>query len=119
MGQNEREKTSFVFIIQIWLMESFDSDDYSLDSLTSDESRESDFNFDSDELVDDLQELQISDEFSKEDQMDMDSMSESHTGDCGFTSISPSDTTPIAVFRSFFTEEILNLIVEQTNTYGK
>ena len=107
--------TSFVFIIQIWLMGSFDSDDYSLDSLTSDESNESEFSFYSDELSDDLQKFQISDEFSNEDQMEMDSMCESHTGHCGFISISPSDTAPIAVFRSFFTEEILNLIVKQTN----
>ena len=100
-------------------MESFDNDDYSPDSLTSDESDNSDFNVDSDELVDDLQELQISNEFSNEDPMDTDSMSESHTGDNGFTSISPDNTTPIAVFRSFFTEEVFNLIVEQTNIYGR
>jgi len=100
-------------------MESFDSDDYSSDSLTSDESNDSDFSSDSDELVDDMQELQISEEFSNEDQMDVYSMSESLTDDSGHTSISPNDTTPIAVFRSFFTEEIFNLIVEKTNIYGK
>jgi len=100
-------------------MESFDSDDYSLDSLTSDESNDRGFSFDSDELVDDLEELQISDEFSNEDQMGIDSMNENYTGDSGFTSISPNDTSPIAVFRCFFTEEIFNLIVEQTNIYRK
>ena len=66
-------------------MESFDNDDYSPDSLTSDESDNSDFNVDSDELVDDLQELQISNEFSNEDPMDTDSMNESHTGDNDFS----------------------------------
>jgi hypothetical protein len=70
-------------------------------------------------LVDDLQELQISDEFSNEDQMDIDSISESHTGESGFTSISPDDVAPTAVFRSFFTEKFFKLIVEQTNIYGK
>jgi hypothetical protein len=100
-------------------MEPVGSDDYSLDSLTSNESNNSDFSFDSDELVNVLQELQISHEFSNEDQMDIDSMSESHTGDSGFTSISPNDAASIAVFRSFFTEELFNLIVERTNIYGK
>jgi hypothetical protein len=73
-------------------MESFDSDDYLLDSLTSDESNDSDFSFDSDELVDDLQELRILDEFSNEGQMDVDPMTESHTDDNGFTMISSNDT---------------------------
>ena len=100
-------------------MEAFDNDDYSPDSLTSDESDNSDFNVDSDELVDDLQKLQISNEFSNEDPMDTDSMSESHTGDNRFASISPGNTTPIAVFRSFFTGEVFNLIVEQTNIYER
>ena len=100
-------------------MEFFDNDDYSPDSLTSDESDNSDFNVDSDKLVDDLQELQISNEFSNEDPIDTDSMSESHTSDNGFTLISPNNTTPIAVFRSFFTEEVFNLIVEQTNIYRR
>ena len=46
-------------------------------------------------------------------------MSESHTGDNGFTSISPDNTTPITVFRSFLAEEVFNLIVEQTNIYRR
>lgn len=100
-------------------MESFDRDDCLPDSLTSDEGNDSDFSFDSDELVDDLDELQISDDVSNEGQMNIDSMNESQTGDSGFTSISLNNTTPITVFRSFFTEEIFNLIAEQTNIYGK
>ena len=96
-------------------MESLYNDDYSPDSLTSGESIDSDFKVDSDELVDDLQDLQVSDEFSNEDPMDTDFMRESHTVDNGFTSISPNNTIPIAVFRSFFTKEAFNLIVEKKN----
>ena len=100
-------------------MESFDSDDYLLDSLTSDESNDSDFSFDSDELVDNLQELRILDEFSNEGQMDVDPMTESHIDDNGFTMISSNDTVPIAIFKRFFTEEVFHLIIEQTNIYGR
>lgn len=57
-------------------MESFDNDGYSFDSLTSDKSDDSDFNVHSDILVDHLQEVQISDEFSDEDSMDTGSMDE-------------------------------------------
>jgi len=39
--------------------------------------------------------------------------------DGGHTSISLKERTPVSVFRSFFTEEILNLITDQTNIYGK
>ena len=70
-------------------------------------------------MVDDLQELRILDEFSNEGQMDVDPMTESHTDDNGFTMISSNDTVPIAIFKSFFTEEVFHLIVEQTNIYGR
>ena len=100
-------------------MESFDSDDYLLGSVTSDESNDSDFSFNSDELVDDLQELRILDEFSNESQMDVDPMTESHTDDNGFTMISSNDTVPMAIFKSTFTEVDFHLIVEQTNIYGR
>ena len=30
-----------------------------------------------------------------------------------------NNQTPVSVFRTFFTEEILNLITDQTNIYGK
>ena len=44
-------------------------------------------------------------------------MNESYAMDSGFTSISLKEPTPIAIFRNFFTEEILNLIIDQTNIY--
>jgi hypothetical protein len=103
-------------------MESFEndeSDDDLHDSSISQNSDKSDFNFDSDELADDLDELEILSEQSTENEMDVDSVSQSHLGQGGFTSISSNDVTPILVFRKFFTEEIFNLIVDQTNIYGK
>jgi hypothetical protein len=78
-------------------------DDESYDSYASDDISESDFDFDYDELADNLDELELSDE-------DLDG---------GFTSISLKERTPVSVFRTFFTEEILNLITDQTNIYGK
>jgi hypothetical protein len=50
-------------------------------------------------------------EYSNEDEMEIDSMSENHTSDGGFT--------PISVFKRFFTDEIFNLITDQTNIYRK
>jgi hypothetical protein len=46
-------------------------------------------------------------------------MNESNIADDGFTSISLKERTPVSVFRTFFTGEILNLITDQTNIYGK
>jgi hypothetical protein len=46
-------------------------------------------------------------------------MDESYIMDGGFTSISLKERTPVSVVRTFFTEEILNLITDQTNIYGK
>jgi hypothetical protein len=66
-----------------------------------------------------MDELQMSNGYSNEDEMEIDSMSESYIGDGDFTSMSLRDITPTSVFRSFFTEEILNLITDQTNIYGK
>ena len=51
--------------------------------------------------------------------MDVDSIRESDMSQGGFTSISSNEVTPVSVFRNFFTEEIFNLIVDQTNIYGK
>jgi hypothetical protein len=85
----------------------------------NEDSDESDFDFDYGKLADDLNELQISDKYLNEDEMEIDSTSESYIGNGGFTSVSLKDITPISVFRSFFTEEILNLITDQTNIYGK
>ena len=94
-------------------------DDESYDSDASDDTSESDFDFDYDELVDNLDELELSDEDLNVDTEEMNLMSESYVTDGGFTSISLKEPTPIAIFRTFFTEEILNLITDQTNTYGK
>ena len=86
-------------------MESFESDEFddeSRDSLTSKNSDESDFNFDYNELADSLDELRILSEYWTENEMDIDSISEGHMGQGGFTSISFNDVTPILVFRNFF-----------------
>ncbi|CAF1475350.1 unnamed protein product, partial [Rotaria sp. Silwood1] len=58
--------------------ENDESDDDSHDSSTSQNSDESDFNFDSDELADGLDELEILSEYSTENEMDVDSISQSH-----------------------------------------
>ena len=46
-------------------------------------------------------------------------MNESYVTDGDFTSISLTEPEPVSVFRTLFTEEILNLITDQTNIYGK
>ena len=46
-------------------------------------------------------------------------MNESYVTGGGFTSISLKEPEPVSIFRTFFTEEILNLITDQTNIYGK
>ena len=46
-------------------------------------------------------------------------MNESSITDNGFISISLKQLTPVSVFRNFFDEEILRLITDQTNIYGK
>ena len=86
---------------------------------TSENSDTSDLNFDDDTLADALDELEISSEYSTENEMDVDCIGENHMSKGGFTSISPKNVTPILVFRNFFTEEVFNLIVNQTNIYGK
>ena len=98
------------------------SDDDSGDSITSENSDASDFIFDDDdddELADALDELEILSEYSTENEMDVDYIDENHMSQGGFSSISSNNVTPISVFRNFFTEEIFNLIVDQTNIYGQ
>ena len=46
-------------------------------------------------------------------------MNESYVTDGGFTSISLQEPEPVSVFRTFYTEEILNRITDQTNIYAK
>ncbi len=94
-------------------------DDESDVSYASDDTRESDFDFDSDELADNLDELELSDEDLDVYEEELDLMNESNITDDGFTSISLKERTPVSVFRTSFTEEILNLITNQTNIYGK
>jgi hypothetical protein len=94
-------------------------DDESCDSCTSDDSRESDFDFDYDDLVDNLNELELLDEDSAMDTGELKLMNETYVADGGHTSISLKEQTPISVFRGFFTEEILTLITDQTNIYGR
>ncbi len=92
-------------------------DHESYDFHTSDDTSESDFDYD--ELADNLDELELSDEDLDAYGEELNSMNESNIADDGFTSISLKERTPVSVFRTFFTEEILNLITDQTNIYGK
>ena len=93
-------------------------DDQPYDSYASDDTSESDFDFENDELVDNLDKLELSDEdldvYAK-----LNSMNESSITDSRFTSISLKELTPLSVFRNFFDEEILKLITDQTNVYGE
>jgi hypothetical protein len=77
-------------------------DDESCDSCTSDDSRESDFDFDYDDLVDNLNVLELLDEDSDMDTGELKLMNETYVVDGGHTSISLKEQTPIPVFRSFF-----------------
>jgi len=102
-------------------MEFYENDegnDESYDSYASDDTSESDFDFDYDELVDNLDKVELSDEDMDLYAEELNSMNESYATDSGFTSISLKEPTPIAIFRNFFTKEILNLIIDQTNIYG-
>jgi len=92
-------------------------DHESYDSHASDDTSESDFDYD--ELADNLDELELSDEDLDVYGEELNSMNESNIADDGFTSISLKERTPVSVFRTFFTGEILNLITDQTNIYGK
>lgn len=94
-------------------------DDQPYDSYASDDTSESDFDFDYDELVDNLDELELSDEDSDVYAEELISMTESSITDSGFTSKSPKEVTPVSFFRNIFHKEILKLITDQTNIYGK
>ncbi len=80
--------------------ENNDLDDESYDSSASDDTSESDFDFDSDELVDNLDELELSDEDLDPHAEELDSINESYITDAGFTSISLKERTPLSVFRT-------------------
>ena len=103
-------------------MKSYGNDegnDESYDSYASDDTSESDFDFDYDELVDNFDEFGLSDEDIEVYVEELNPMNESYVTDGGFTSISLKQPEPVSVFTTFFTEEILNLITDQTNIYGK
>jgi hypothetical protein len=94
-------------------------DDESCDSYASNDTSESGFDFDYDELVDNLDELELFDEGLDVYAEKLNSMNESYVTDGGFISISLKERTPVLVLRTFFTEEIFNLITDETNIYVK
>ena len=96
-----------------------EGNDESCDSYASDDTSESDFDFDYDELVDNFDEFELSDEDIEVYVEELNPMNESYITDGGFTLISLKEPEPVSVFRTFFTEEILKLITDQTNIYGK
>jgi hypothetical protein len=84
-------------------------DDESYDSYVSDDTSESDFDFDYDELADNLDELadnldelELSDEDLDVYADELNSVNESNIADGDFTSISLKERTPVSVFRTFF-----------------
>ena len=77
-------------------------DDESYDSYASDDTSESDFDFDYDELADNLDELELSDEDLDAYEKELSSIDESNIADGGFTSISLKERIPVSVFRTFF-----------------
>ena len=96
-----------------------EGNDKSYDLYASDDTNESDFDFDYDELVDNFDEFELSDEDIEVYVEKLNPMNESYITDGGFTSISLKEPEPVSVFRTLFTEEILNLITDQTNIYGE
>ena len=96
-----------------------EGNDESYDSYASDDTSESDFHFDYDELVDNFDEFELSDKDIEVHIEELNRMNESYVTDDGFTSISLKEPEPVPVFRTYFTKEILNLITDQTNIYGK
>ena len=96
-----------------------EGNDESYDSYASDDTSESDFDFDYNELVDNFDEFELSDEDIELYTEELNPMNESYVTDGGFTSISLKQPERVSVFRTLFTEEILNLITDQTNIYGK
>ena len=99
--------------------ENIELDDQPYDSYASDDTSENDFDFENDELANNLDELEFSDEDLDVYAEELNSMDGSSIADSGFTSISLKELTPILVFRNFFDEEILKVITDQTSIYGK
>ena len=80
-------------------------DDESCDSHATDDPSESDFDFNHDELVDDFDDLELSDEEPDAYVDELNSSDEIIDADGGFASISDEELTPISIFRAFCTEE--------------
>jgi len=109
-----------VFTIKTKFYQNNEVEDQFSNSQASDERSESDFDFDYDELVDNLDELEFSDKDLHIYLEEQNSMNESYITDGGFASISLTEQKPLSIFQTcFFTEEILNLITDQTNIYGE
>jgi hypothetical protein len=87
-------------------------DGESHDSDISDDTSASDFDFD-------YNELELSDEDLDVSAEELSLTNKSNVADSGFPSISLIEQTPVLIFRTFFTEKILNLITIQTNIYRK
>ena len=96
-----------------------EGNDESYDSYASDDTSKSDFDFDYGELVDNFDEFESSDEDIEVYIEELNSMNEKYVMDGGFTSLSLKEPAPVPIFRTFFTEEVLNLITDQTKIYGK
>jgi len=64
-------------------------------------------------MMKNLDEIELSDEDLDAYAEELNSINESYITDGGFTSISLKERTPISVFRTFFIEEIFNLIIHQ------
>ena len=90
-------------------------DDESYNSYVSDDTSESDFDFDYDKLINILDEVKLSDEDLDVNAENLNSMNESCITHSGFTSISLEELTQVPVFWNFSDEEILKLITDQTN----
>ncbi len=94
-----------VFIVKTNQIEFYGNnevDDESYYSYASDDISESDFDFDYDELADNLDEFELSGEDLDVYAEELNSMNESNIADDGFTSISLKERTPVSVFRTFF-----------------
>ena len=96
-----------------------EANDKSYGSHASDDTSESDFDFYHDELVDNFDEFELSDDDIKVYVEELNLINENYFTNGDFTSISLKEPEPVSVFRTLFTEEILNLITDQTNIYGK
>ena len=78
-----------------------EGNDESYDSYASDDTSESDFGFDYDELVENFDEFELSDEDIEVYVEELNRMNESYVTDGGFTSISLKQPEPVSVLEPF------------------